>query len=168
MFINSKNIFVFGVLFLLTLSLAVIPSFKTLVFSYAQPITTTTGSGGGQDTRPNIMLFIGDDFGYSDIGAFGGEISTPNLDNLAKDGKILTNYHTVPVCSPARVALLTGVDHHIGGIGSMYELIAENQIGKPGYETWINDRVVTVAQLLKDAGYHTYLSGKMASFWESF
>lgn len=114
----------------------------------------------GKDTRPNIMLFIGNDFGYSDIGAFGGENSTPNLDNLAKNGKILTNYHTVPVCSPARVALLTGVDHNIGGVGSMYELIAENQIGKPGYETWINDKVVTVAQLLRDSGYHTYLSGK--------
>jgi len=126
-------------------------------FSHAQ---TTVGGLDDLDTRPNIMLFLGDDFGYSDIGAFGGEISTPNLDNLAKDGKILTNYHTVPVCSPARVALLTGVDHHIGGIGSMYELIAENQIGKPGYETWINDRVVTVAQLLRDSGYHTYLSGK--------
>jgi arylsulfatase A-like enzyme len=100
------------------------------------------------------------DFGYSDIAAFGGEISTPNLDALAKEGKIFTNYHTVPVCSPARVALLTGVDHHIGGIGSMYELIADNQKGKPGYETWINKRVVTVAELLRDAGYHTYLSGK--------
>jgi arylsulfatase len=159
--IDFKNIFIFGVLFLLTLSLAIIPSFKTFIFSYAQPATTRGGGQqGDMDTRPNIMLFIGDDFGYSDIGAFGGEISTPNLDNLAKEGKILMNYHTVPVCSPARVALLTGVDHHVGGIGSMYELIAENQIGKPGYETWINDRVVTVAQLLKDAGYHTYLSGK--------
>lgn len=155
--INFKSVFIFWVLFLITLSLALIPSFKTFTFSYAQ---TTEGGHDDLDTRPNIMLFLGDDFGYSDIGAFGGEISTPNLDNLAKDGKILTNYHTVPVCSPARVALLTGVDHHIGGIGSMYELIAENQIGKPGYETWINDRVVTVAQLLRDSGYHTYLSGK--------
>lgn len=127
------------------------PSFKT---SFISAQTVAEGK------RPNILLLIGDDFGYSDIGAFGGEISTPNLDTLAKDGKILTNYHTVPVCSPARVALLTGVDHHIGGIGSMYELIAQNQVGKPGYETWINNRVVTVAELLKDAGYHTYLSGK--------
>jgi arylsulfatase len=154
-----KNVFIFGILFLLTLSLTAIPSFNTFVTSYAQPI-----NGDGQDididTPPNIMLFLGDDFGYSDIGAFGGEISTPNLDKLAKDGKILMNYHTVPVCSPARVEVLTGVDHHIGGIGTMYELIAENQIGKPGYETYINDRVVTVAELLKDAGYHTYLSGK--------
>ena len=110
--------------------------------------------------HPNIIMIVADDFGYSDIGAFGSEISTPNLDALAKQGKILTNYHTIPVCSPARVALLTGVDHHIGGIGTMYELIADNQKGKPGYETYINDRVVTVAELLKEAGYHTYLSGK--------
>jgi arylsulfatase A-like enzyme len=63
-------------------------------------------------------------------------------------------------CSPARLSLITGVDHHIGGLGTMYELIAQNQVGKPGYETYINNRVVTVAELLRDAGYHTYLSGK--------
>ena len=57
------------------------------------------------------------------------------------------NYHTISVCSPARVSLITGVDHHIGGIGSMYERIARNQKGKPGYETWINNRVVTVSEL---------------------
>ena len=78
---------------------------------------------------------MGDDFGYSDIGAFGSETSTPNLDALAKDGKVLTDYHTAPTCSPARVAFLTGVDWHVGGIGTMYELIAQNQVGKPGYET---------------------------------
>jgi hypothetical protein len=74
-----------------------------------------------QEKRPNILLIVGDDFGYSDIGAFGSQISTPNLDALAKDGKILMNYHTISVCSPARVSLITGVDHHIGGIGTMYE-----------------------------------------------
>ena len=148
---SLKYVIGFLTLFTLTLSLAAVPSFKT---SFVSAQTVAEGK------RPNILLLIGDDFGYSDIGTFGGEISTPNLDTLAKDGKILTNYHTVPVCSPARVALLTGVDHHIGGIGSMYELIAQNQVGKPGYETWINNRVVTVAELLKDAGYHTYLSGK--------
>ena len=103
---------------------------------------------------------MGDDLGYSDIGSFGSEISTPNLDMIAKDGKVLTDYHTAPTCSPARVALLSGVDWHIGGIGTMYELIAKNQVGKPGYETYINDRVVTVAELLRDAGYNTMQSGK--------
>ena len=113
-----------------------------------------------EDQRPNILLIVGDDFGWSDIGAFGAEISTPNLDQLAKEGKIGTNYHTAPTCSPARAGLLTGVDWHVGGLGNMYELIAQNQVGKPGYETYINDKVVTVQELLRDAGYHTMQSGK--------
>jgi arylsulfatase A-like enzyme len=125
------------------------PSFYSNV--YAQTPTSQ---------RPNILVIMGDDFGYSDIGPFGSEITTPNLDTLAKDGKILTNYHTNSVCSPARVAFLTGVDNHIGGIGTMYENIAPNQVGKPGYETYINNRVVTVEELLKESGYHTMMSGK--------
>ena len=131
--------------------------------AFAQPATTsntTTGGVAAQGQRPNFLLIMGDDFGYSDIGAFGSEISTPNLDALAKDGKVLTDYHTAPTCSPARVAFLTGVDWHVGGIGTMYELIAQNQVGKPGYETYINNRVVTVAELLRDAGYNTLQSGK--------
>jgi arylsulfatase A-like enzyme len=142
----------------LTLSLTATPSLISGAksqFAFAQP--TATDSGG---KRPNILVLMGDDFGYSDIGPFGSEITTPNLDTLAKDGKILTNYHTNSVCSPARVAFLTGVDNHIGGIGTMYENIAPNQVGKPGYETYINNRVVTVEELLKESGYHTMMSGK--------
>ena len=108
---------------------------------------------------------MGDDLGFSDIGAFGSEISTPNLDMLAKEGKILTNYHTNPVCSPARVSFLTGVDNHIGGIGTMYENIAPNQVGKPGYETYINNKVVTVAELLRDARLRYFDVRKMAFVW---
>ena len=134
----------------LTLSLAAVPSFNTNLAVSAQT----------PEKRPNILLIVGDDFGYSDIGSFGSEISTPNLDQLAKEGHILTNYHTAPTCSPARVALLTGVDWHIGGIGTMYEIMAKNQIGQPGYETYINNRVVTVAELLRDSQYHTLMSGK--------
>ena len=126
------------------------PNFYQPVF--AQP--------AAQGNRPNFLVIVGDDFGWSDIGPFGSEINTPNLNALAKDGKILTNYHTAPTCSPGRLSLLTGVDYHIGGIGTMFELIAPNQVGKPGYETYINNRVVTVAELLKDAGYNTILSGK--------
>lgn len=90
-------------------------------------------AGAARGKRPNILLIVGDDFGYSDIGSFGSQISTPNLDSLAKDGKILVNYHTIFVCSPARVSLITGVDHHIGGIGTMYELIAQ----RPRRQAWI-------------------------------
>ena len=99
------------------------------------PLKSTFTFAQTQDSRPNFLVLIGDDFGYSDIGAFGSEISTPNLDALAKEGKIFTNYHTAATCSPARVSLLTGVDYHIAGIGTMFELIADNQKGKPGYET---------------------------------
>ena len=124
------------------------------------PLKSTLTFAQTAESRPNFLVLVGDDFGYSDIGAFGSEISTPNLDALAKEGKIFTNYHTAATCSPARVSLLTGVDYHIGGIGTMFELIADNQKGKPGYETHINDEVVTVGELLHDAGYHTLLSGK--------
>jgi arylsulfatase A-like enzyme len=142
----------------LTLSLTVTPSFMTAAksqFALAQPLASDAGG-----KRPNILLIMGDDFGFSDIASFGSEIPTPNIDTISKEGKILTNYHTGPVCSPARVAFLTGVDNHIGGIGTMYENIAPNQIGKPGYETYINDKVVTVQELLRDGGYHTMMSGK--------
>src|SRR4026209_1316825 len=108
---------------------------------FAQPSSSPPPAAAtAQGQRPNFLLIMGDDLGYSDIGAFGSEISTPNLDALAKDGKVLTDYHTAPTCSPARVAFLTGVDWHVGGIGTMYELIAQNQVGKPGYETYMNDR----------------------------
>ena len=112
------------------------------------------------NSRPNILVIMGDDFGYSDLGVFGSEIFTPNLDQLGREGKILTNYYTYPVCSPARGTFLTGVDNHIVGIGTMFENIAPNQVNKTGYETYITDRVVTITELLRDAGYDTLLSGK--------
>src|SRR6476661_3405115 len=139
--------------FVSILSLIVVPPLmKSSQSAFAQPAPDAQ--------KPNFLIIMGDDLGYSDIGSFGSEISTPNLDAIAKEGKVLTEYHTAPTCSPARLALMTGVDWHIGGIGTMYELIAQNQVGKPGYETYINDRVVTVAELLRDAGYNTLMSGK--------
>ena len=110
--------------------------------------------------RPNIVVILVDDMGYSDLGAFGGEIRTPNLDKLANDGVKLTNFHATPVCSPTRAELLTGVDHHQTGIGNFPELMQPNQKGHPGYEGYLNDRVVTIAEVLKDAGYKTIHSGK--------
>ena len=124
-------------------------------FAFAQPTATDAG-----DKRPNILLIMGDDFGFSDIGPFGSEIYTPNLDALAKEGKILINYHTYATFSPARSTLLTGVDNHIVGLGTMNELMAPNQAGKPGYEGYLNNNAPTVTQMLKDSGYHTLMSGK--------
>ena len=122
--------------------------------------TRTAISYGQQLQKAKHLSYHGRGFGFSDIGAFGNEISTANLDQLAKEGRILTNYHTNPVYAPATIAFLTGVDNHIGGIGTMYENIAPNQVGKLGYETYINNRVVTVAELLRDSGCHILMSGK--------
>jgi arylsulfatase A-like enzyme len=111
-------------------------------------------------SRPNILLIVADDLGFSDLGAFGGEIHTPNLDALAIAGVRLTDFHSAPACSPTRAMLLTGTDHHIAGIGTMQEGRLPGVTGAPGYEGYLNDRVVTISELLHDAGYETLMSGK--------
>jgi len=74
--------------------------------------------GHDNGTQPNILLIIADDLGYSDIGAYGGEIATPNLDKLAAQGTKFSNFHTLPTCAPTRAVLLTGTDNHIAGLGA--------------------------------------------------
>ena len=110
--------------------------------------------------RPNILIIVADDMGYTDVGAYGGEISTPNIDSLANQGLTLTNFYTASTCSPTRTMLLTGVDHHLVGMGTMNGRVDVNQEGKRGYETYLNEDAVTVSSLLKDSGYHTYMTGK--------
>ena len=110
--------------------------------------------------RPNIVLIVVDDMGFADLGSFGSEIPTPNLDELAYNGVRLTNFITAPACSPTRAMLLTGVDNHLAGLGNLAEELAPNQRDQPGYEGYLNDRVVTVPTLLQDAGYRTYMTGK--------
>jgi arylsulfatase A-like enzyme len=123
-------------------------------------LSASVTSALGQDRRPNIVLIVADDAGYADIGSFGGEISTPNIDALASAGVRFTNFYVGPTCSPTRSMLLTGVDNHVAGLGNMAEFMAKNQRGKPGYEGYLNMRVAPVASLLRDAGYHTYMAGK--------
>jgi arylsulfatase A-like enzyme len=110
--------------------------------------------------RPNIVIILGDDMGFADMGSFGSEIRTPNLDSLANAGVRFTNFYTHASCSPTRSVLLTGVDTHRNGLGNMDEWTAPNQRGAVGYEGYLNNRVVTLPQLLKGAGYHTYMVGK--------
>jgi arylsulfatase len=113
-----------------------------------------------RNKRPNFLVIVADDLGFSDIGAFGGEIATPNLDAPALAGLRLTNFHTAPTCSPTRSMLLTGTDHHIAGIGSMVEVLTPEMIGKPGYEGYLNDRVAALPELLREAGYQRLMAGK--------
>jgi len=108
--------------------------------------------------RPNILVIVADDMGYTDLGSFGGEINTPNIDQIASQGIRFSNFHTLPTCAPTRAVLLTGTDNHIAGLGS--QLNSAKQQGKPGYEGHLNNRVITVAQILKSSGYRTYMSGK--------
>ena len=117
--------------------------------------------------RPNFLVIVADDLGFSDLGAFGGEIRTPNLDRLAGRGLRLTDFHAASACSPTRAMLLTGTDHHLAGIGAMDEFITDEVRQHPGYEGHLNDRVVTFTELLRDAralGCRTLDGGNMAVF----
>ena len=110
--------------------------------------------------RPNIVVLLADDWGYSDVGAFGSEIHTPHLNQLAQSGTRFSNFHVSASCSPTRSMLLTGVDNHLNGVGNMRETIPQSHVGRAGYLSVLNQRVVTVASLLQDQGYRTYAAGK--------
>jgi len=123
-------------------------------------LTPIVGIAAETPNRPNILLIAVDDMGYSDIGPFGSEIKTPSIDSLANKGVKFTSFYVGPSCSVTRSMLFSGNDNHISGLGNMNELLTPNQVGKPGYEGYLNNRVVSIASLLKTAGYHTYMAGK--------
>jgi arylsulfatase/uncharacterized sulfatase len=110
--------------------------------------------------RPNIVVLVADDWGFSDVGAFGGEIETPHIDALASSGTRFTNFHVAASCAPTRSMLLTGVDNHRNGVGNLREAMPREHLGKPGYLGSLSQNVVTVATLLQDSGYRTYITGK--------
>lgn len=124
--------------------------------------------------RPNFLIIVADDMGFSDAGCFGSEISTPNIDKLASTGLRLTGFHAAAACSPTRAMILTGTDHHIAGLGNLIEwtdFSGQNfpkgskyttapQRGMPGYEGYLNSRVAALPEILRDGGYHTMMSGK--------
>jgi arylsulfatase A-like enzyme len=129
----------------------------TATSAFSQVATSPAATAG---KRPNIVVILGDDLGFADMGCFGSEIKTPNLDHLAKEGARFTQFYTHASCSPTRSMLLTGVDTHRNGLGNMDEWTAPNQWGVDGYEGYLKTNLVTLPQLLRDAGYHTYMAGK--------
>ena len=118
---------------------------------------------GVAHARPNVLIIIADDLGYSDVGAFGGEIHTPNIDALAREGVQLTSFHTATNCSPTRAMLLTGTDNHLVGLGNSAEVMqlrAPEYLIYPGHEGYLNFATSTLPELLRAAGYRTYMTGK--------
>jgi arylsulfatase A-like enzyme len=113
-----------------------------------------------KNDRPNILLIVADDLGYTDLGCYGGDIKTPNIDLLASRSLFFTNFHTAPLCAPTRSMILSGNDNHVAGMGSMFSVKGTTREGKPGYEHHLTDRIVTVAQVLKNGGYQTFMAGK--------
>ncbi len=119
----------------------------------------TMHSNNKKAALPNILIIVADDLGYTDLGCFGSEISTPNIDKLAEVGVINTSFYTSPTCAPTRAMLLTGVDNHRNGLGTMGRA-ADNQKGAPGYEGYLNFDVATLPEILFENGYHTSMAGK--------
>jgi len=113
-----------------------------------------------QSDRPNIVLILADDLGFTDISPFGSEIHTPNIARLAAEGVSFTNYHTAGSCAPARAMLLTGVDSHRNGVPNIPEALPAEQMAYEHYQGVLNDKVVTLANVLQAGGYHTYMTGK--------
>jgi len=109
--------------------------------------------------RPNILLIVADDLGYADLGAYGSDIDTPNIDRLAAQGIVFSQFHTAPMCSPTRAMLLSGNNNHVAGVASQG---SNGLAGVPvtGYDASLSDRIVPFPHLLQESGYDTYTVGK--------
>src|SRR5687767_8507281 len=118
---------------------AILAVFALVLFAPRAP------AAAGADTRPNIIVILADDMGYSDLGCYGSEIQTPHLDQLAATGMRFTQFYNIPRCGPTRASLLTGVYSHQAGIESTGDL---------------SERAVTLAEVLQAAGYRTAMAGK--------
>jgi len=110
--------------------------------------------------RPNIVVIVIDDAGFTDLGAYGGEARTPNIDALAQRGAQFSRYYSSPLCAPSRAMLLTGVDAHRTGVSTIPEVIPPEHVGQPGYTLRLEPGVITLADRLRAGGYRTYATGK--------
>ena len=132
------------------------PWWPTPIAQGTAPVANPAPTNAAPAGAPNIVVVLADDLGYSDLGSFGSEISTPNLDKLAANGLRFRNYTTHSLCSPTRAALLTGINGHSAGVG----FIADSNPGYPGYAGEIQQNAVTLAETLHLNGYATFATGK--------
>lgn len=113
-----------------------------------------------QETRPNILVVLFDDVGFTGFGAYGADARTPNIDALAQSGTLFSRYYSSPFCGPSRAMLMTGMDNHQVGMGTLVETVTPDQRALPGYSMVWDDDQATLATLLSAAGYQTYVTGK--------
>lgn len=128
---------------------------KSLLGGFLALLAGASQSGILPELKPNIIVILADDMGYSDIGCYGSEISTPNIDRLAREGVRFTQFYNTARCCPSRASLLTGMYHHKTGVGAMTK-----DMGIPAYQGYLNRECMTIGEMLKEGGYKTFLSGK--------
>jgi len=126
----------------------------------AAPATAQQQTPPAAAQRPNIVVIIADDVGFTDLGAYGGEARTPNIDALAQRGAQFSRYYSSPLCSPSRAMLLSGMDNHRTGHATIVEVLPPEMRGRPGYTMRLEPGVVTLAERLRQGGYRTYTTGK--------
>ncbi|MGB0998021.1 MAG: arylsulfatase [Pseudomonadales bacterium] len=143
-----------------SITLALLLGLLTTVSSANTATSETAGPTAPSTVRPNIVLLLADDLGFSDLASYGSEISTPSLDALANQGVRFSNFHVAANCAPTRAMLMSGVNNHRAGVGNIIEMIPDEFRDSPSYQGTLSKNVVTVATLLKDTGYHTYMAGK--------
>jgi len=146
MYINSK--------------LQLLIGFATLVLGASEATTNAAFAENNPFEKPNIIIILADDLGYTDLSAYGSEIYTPNIDRIADLGVKFSNYHTSPNCAPSRAMLLTGVDSHPAGVPNIPESLPPELAVYENYTGVLSPNVATVASLLHANGYHTYMTGK--------
>ncbi len=127
----------------------------SLAALFLAPFALPPSSCSAESAKPNIIVILVDDMGFSDLGCYGSEIPTPNIDKLAREGLRFTQFYNTARCCPTRASLLTGLYAHQTGVGHMVE-----DKGAPGYRGRLNDHCVTIGEVLRDAGYFTAMSGK--------
>ncbi|MCR9078213.1 MAG: arylsulfatase [Hyphomonadaceae bacterium] len=135
---------------------------RFLASAFLAPFTlATVATSMAQDADPpNVVLMLVDDAALMDFGVYGGEARTPNIDMLAAEGAMFTQYRTSPLCSPSRAMLLTGMDNHLTGIATIPEVLPKEHEGQPGYAMSLEPGVLTLADHLRPQGYQTFMTGK--------